>query len=116
MNPLCIIAVPMRDKNGWFAVYADAESQLFDSESPLGVSRDPLADAAKFFLGQGLDPRTPIALQHDCDGPVVRQSTLSEAARGAIRRQHCGPCKIPFVKSGPQTLGPQAFRRLTWLV
>lgn len=47
----------------------------------LKASRQPLYDAARVLLGEGLAPETPIATRHAGSPIVATRSTLAEASK-----------------------------------
>ena len=51
----------------------------------LCVSRQPLLDAARVLLAEGVDPETPIATRHAGAGFDAMASTVGAAARWTVR-------------------------------
>src|SRR5262249_23245488 len=57
----------------------------------LSSSRQPLLDAARVLLAQGIPPETPLAMQHKGSATIAMTSTVGEAAKLTVEEEPGGP-------------------------
>ena len=62
----------------------------------LESSRQPLLDAARFLLGEGVTPDTRIAMRHQGSPHVALSSTVGKAAKLEVKDDIDGPRFVPF--------------------
>jgi hypothetical protein len=68
----------------------------------LCISRQPLLDAARVLINEGIDPATPIATRHAGAGFDAMTSTVGTAAKWTVREND---------KAGPALVRWKAFSR-----
>jgi hypothetical protein len=67
------------------------------SDRLLCTSRQPLLDAARMLLAEGVDPATPIAMRHEGTGTDSLTSTVGKAAKLTVYETALGPKFGPWV-------------------
>jgi len=57
----------------------------------LSSSRQPLLDAARALLAEGIPPETPIMMRHQGSETISLRSTVGEAAKLTVKEKPNGP-------------------------
>ena len=84
-RPLRIVIEETSQRRGKFSAH------LPDGCKPLSSSRQPLLDAARVLLAEGIPPETPIAMQHKGSATIAMTSTVGEAAKLTVKEKPNGP-------------------------
>ena len=84
-HPLPIVIEETSQRRGKFSVH------LGDGRKLLSSSRQPLLDAARVLLAQGIPPDTPLAMQHKGSATIAMTSTVGEAAKLTVKEEPNGP-------------------------
>jgi hypothetical protein len=84
-HPLLIVIEETSQRRGKFSAH------LLDGRKLLSSSRQPLLDAARVLLAQGIPPETPLAMQHKGSATIAMTSTVGEAAKLTVEEEPGGP-------------------------
>ena len=84
-HPLLIVIEETSQRRGKFSAH------LLDGRKLLSSSRQPLLDAARVLLAEGIPPETPIAMQHKGSATIAMTSTVGEAAKLTVKEEPNGP-------------------------
>ena len=84
-RPLLIVIAETSQRRGKFSAH------LPDGRELLSSSRQPLLDAARVLLAEGIPPETPIAMQHKGSATIALSSTVGEAAKLTVKERPNGP-------------------------
>jgi len=84
-HPLLIVIEETSQRRGKFSAH------LLDGRKLLSSSRQPLLDAARVLLAQGIPPETPLAMQHKGSATIAMTSTVGEAAKLTVEQEPGGP-------------------------
>ena len=84
-HPLLIVIEETSQWRGKFSAH------LLDGRKLLSSSRQPLLDAARVLLAQGIPPETPLAMQHKGSATIAMTSTVGEAAKLTVEEEPGGP-------------------------
>ena len=84
-HPLLIVIEETSQWRGKFSAH------LLDGRKLLSSSRQPLLDAARVLLAQGIPPETPLAMQHKGSAIIAMTSTVGEAAKLTVEEEPGGP-------------------------
>jgi len=84
-RPLLIVIAEISQRRGKFSAH------LPDGRKLLSSSRQPLLDAARVLLVEGIPPDPPIAMQHKGSATIAMTSTVGEAAKLTVKEKPNGP-------------------------
>ena len=84
-HPLLIVIEETSQRRGKFSAH------LLDGRKLLSSNRQPLLDAARVLLAQGIPPETPLAMQHKGSATIAMTSTVGEAAKLTVEEEPGGP-------------------------
>lgn len=68
-------------------------------------SYQPLLDAARVLLAEGVDPKAPIAMRHDGTTHMALSSTVGGAAKLTVEVDHGGIPRFGRFRKGQETAG-----------
>ena len=84
-RPLRIVIEETSQRRGKFSAHLPDGCKLLSS------SRQPLLDAARVLLAEGIPPETPIAMQHKGSATIAMTSTVGAAAKLTVKEKPNGP-------------------------
>src|SRR5215813_3788937 len=84
-HPLLIVIEETSQRRGKFSAH------LLYGRKLLSSSRQPLLDAARVLLAQGIPPEPPLARQHKGSATIAMTSTVGEAAKLTVEQEPGGP-------------------------
>jgi len=83
-----LLLIVIEETSQWRGKFS---AHLLDGRKLLSSSRQPLLDAARVLLAQGIPPETPLAMQHKGSATIAMTSTVGEAAKLTVEEEPGGP-------------------------